>query len=121
MSDMEVRPWGSYEVMAHSTGYQVKRLIVNPCSRLSLQWHSHRAERWVVVSGIASVVLDDSEFTVQYGGIVDIPQRATHRLINDDETEDLIVIEIQIGDYLGEDDIVRVEDDFGRAERKNVA
>ena len=116
MSKLEVRPWGSYEVMAHSTGYQVKRLVIKPSSRLSLQWHSHRAERWVVVSGTASVILEDSEFVVGYGGIVDIPQRAVHRLINNDETEDLIVIEVQIGDYLGEDDIVRVEDDFGRTE-----
>lgn len=109
------RPWGSYEALTTAPGYQVKRLAVNPGCRLSLQWHHHRAEKWTVVSGTATVTLDDDQFEVAAGGFVDVPLKAVHRLANEDRAEELVVIEVQVGDYLGEDDIVRVEDDFGRA------
>ena len=115
MGQMESRPWGSYEVLTTDDGYQVKRLTVKPGRRLSLQWHYHRAEKWTIVSGTASVTLDEAHFQVPAGGFVDVPIKAAHRLANDSETEDLVVVEVQVGDYLGEDDIVRVEDDFGRA------
>ena len=114
MGQTETRPWGSYEVLTTADGYQVKRLSVKPGRRLSLQWHHHRAEKWTVASGTASVTLDEAHFEVQAGGFVDVPIKAAHRLANDGD-EELVVIEVQVGDYLGEDDIVRVEDDFGRA------
>lgn len=115
MGNVVNRPWGSYEALTTAPGYQVKRLTVKPGSRLSLQWHHHRAEKWTIVTGTATVILDDAQFEVAAGGTVDVPLRAVHRLANEDPSEELVVIEVQVGEYLGEDDIVRVEDDFGRA------
>jgi mannose-1-phosphate guanylyltransferase len=114
MGTVENRPWGSYEVLANGDGYQVKRLTVKPGKRLSLQWHRHRGERWTVVAGTASVTLDGAQFVIRQGGMVEVQLKAVHRLANAGASQDLVVIETQVGDYLDEDDIVRVEDDFGR-------
>jgi mannose-6-phosphate isomerase len=109
----EQRPWGSFTVLDESANYKVKRIEVLPQQRLSYQRHTHRAEHWMVVAGIARVTLDGRELTIPTGGIVDVPAGAAHRIENTG-SEKLIFIEIQRGTYLGEDDIQRLQDDYGR-------
>jgi len=109
----DVRPWGSFTVLDEGTNYKVKRLEVLPGKRLSYQRHRHRAEHWFVVQGTAKVTLNDREFLVPAGEAIDIGLGAAHRIENA-EHERLIIIETQTGDYFGEDDIERIEDDFGR-------
>lgn len=109
------RPWGSYETVDQGDMFQVKRLVVNPRSSLSLQKHTHRAEHWIVVSGIASVTIGDKKFNLSQNQSTFVPQGSMHRLEN--EKDDLLeIIEVQTGDYLGEDDIVRFQDKYGRHE-----
>ncbi|WP_201745088.1 mannose-1-phosphate guanylyltransferase/mannose-6-phosphate isomerase [Aidingimonas lacisalsi] len=107
------RPWGSYEIVARGPGYQVKRIRVAPGAGVSLQRHRHRAEHWVVVSGRARVTLDDHQFMLDANQSTDIPVGAAHRLENPGNVA-LELIEVQSGDYLGEDDIERLEDRYGR-------
>jgi mannose-6-phosphate isomerase len=109
------RPWGSFTVLDEGENFKVKRIEVLPGKRLSYQKHAQRAEHWMVVAGEGKVTLDDEEITVRAGETVDVPIEAKHRVENPG-TEKLIFIEIQRGSYLGEDDIVRFSDDFGRAE-----
>jgi mannose-1-phosphate guanylyltransferase/mannose-1-phosphate guanylyltransferase/mannose-6-phosphate isomerase len=108
------RPWGSFVSLHQGAGFQVKRLTVNPGARISLQKHRHRAEHWVVVSGAALVTRDGEQRLLAETESIDIPLGATHRLENPGAVP-LIVIEVQTGSYLGEDDIVRFEDTYGRA------
>ena len=108
------RPWGSFTVLDDSDYYKVKRIEVLPGKRLSYQRHSRRAEHWFVVRGTAKVTLNDAEILVHTGGTIDIATGDAHRVENPDETELLVFIETQTGDYFGEDDIVRLDDDFGR-------
>ena len=112
----EQRPWGSFEILTSGPGFQVKRLTVKPLKRLSLQWHRHRDEHWAVARGTAKVLLDGEEFTLGRGQAMNIPRTVTHRVENISSIDPLEIIELQTGDYLGEDDIVRVEDDFGRVD-----
>ena len=107
------RPWGSFMVVDSGPGFQVKRLEVHPGAAISLQWHHHRAERWVVVRGVATVTRGDDVLTLAVGGSVDIPAGTVHRLENQG-SEPVEIIEVQQGDYLGEDDIVRLDDKYGR-------
>ena len=107
------RPWGTYETVDSGPRFQVKRLTVNPGAALSLQYHHHRAEHWVVVRGIAKVTRGDEEFTLAENESTFVPVGVAHRLANPGEVP-LEVIEVQSGDYLGEDDIVRLEDRYGR-------
>ena len=107
------RPWGSYETVEIGPRYQVKRITVSPGSTLSLQMHHHRAEHWIVVRGIAEVECDDRKFTLSENESTYIPLGSKHRLGNPGKME-LNLIEVQVGSYLGEDDIVRFEDDYGR-------
>ncbi|HEX8633979.1 MAG TPA: phosphomannose isomerase type II C-terminal cupin domain [Pyrinomonadaceae bacterium] len=109
------RPWGTFTVLDEGENYKVKRIEVLPGKRLSYQKHAQRAEHWMVVAGEAKVTLDDEEITVSTGNTIDIPIEAKHRVENPGTTP-LVFIEIQRGSYLGEDDIVRFNDDFGRAE-----
>ncbi len=109
------RPWGSYTTLELGETYQVKRINVNPGARLSLQSHNRRAENWVVVEGEALVTVDDRQFTVKKDESAYIPRQARHRMENTG-SEPLVLIEVQNGDYLGEDDIIRYEDDYGRSE-----
>lgn len=113
------RPWGTFTVLDEGDGYKVKRLEVLPGKRLSYQKHARRAEHWFVVSGVAKVTLDDTDVVVHAGQAIDIAIGAAHRVENPG-TENLVFIEVQRGDYLGEDDIVRLQDDFGRAPGKSV-
>jgi mannose-6-phosphate isomerase len=112
------RPWGTFTVLDEADGFKVKRIEVLPGKRLSYQKHARRAEHWVVVAGTAKVTLDDRDITVAAGEAVDIAVGAAHRVENPG-TETLVFIEVQRGDYLGEDDIVRLQDDFGRAPEKS--
>jgi mannose-6-phosphate isomerase len=112
--EFDQRPWGTYTVLEEAPGFKVKRIEVLPGKRLSYQKHAQRAEHWFVVGGTAKVTLDGREITVATGEAIDIPIGTAHRVENPG-TEDLIFIEVQRGNYLGEDDIVRLEDDFGRA------
>jgi len=108
-----VRPWGSWHVLDEGPGYKVKRIEVRPGQRLSYQTHEHRAEHWAVVQGTATVMLDGETFEVQTGGSCEVAIGVPHRIANRQQVE-LVVIEVQRGDYTGEDDIVRLEDDYGR-------
>ena len=107
------RPWGSFTVLDEGEGYKVKRIEVLPGKRLSYQRHARRAEHWFVVKGTALVTLDGRDLTLSVGEAVDIPVGTAHRIANPGE-ELLVFIEVQRGDYLGEDDIVRFEDRYGR-------
>ncbi len=108
-----LRPWGYYDSIDVDDGFQVKRILVNPGAKLSLQKHQHRAEHWVVVKGIATITRGDDVFVLKENQSTYIPKGEVHRLENTEET-DLEIIEIQTGDYLGEDDIIRLEDDYQR-------
>ena len=112
----EIRPWGSYEILTNGPGFQAKRLTVKAEKRLSLQWHRHRDETWVVARGTARVTVGEEQSTLGRGESMFVARNIHHRIENISSVEPLEIIEIQTGDYLGEDDIVRVEDDFGRAE-----
>jgi len=111
------RPWGTFTVLDEGDGFKVKRIEVLPGKRLSYQKHAQRAEHWVVVQGTAKVTLDDEEINVPAGQAIDISIGSAHRVENADR-ELLVFIEVQRGPYLGEDDIVRLQDDFGRVGEK---
>jgi mannose-6-phosphate isomerase len=109
----ERRPWGRFYVLDEGADFKVKRIVVKPQGRLSLQSHRHRAEHWVVVAGEATVTVGESVQTMTRGQSIDIYLGAVHRLENFG-TEDVALIEVQFGDYMGEDDIVRYEDAYQR-------
>jgi mannose-6-phosphate isomerase-like protein (cupin superfamily) len=113
--EFDERPWGRYEVLEERPGFKVKVLEVKPGARLSLQRHARRGEHWVVVQGIADVVCGDQVVKLTQGEHIHIPPLTNHRLGNSGQ-EPLAIIEVQLGDYLGEDDIVRLDDDYKRAE-----
>jgi len=108
------RPWGNYESIDNGERFQVKRIVVNPGGKLSLQKHHHRAEHWVVVRGTAEVTIGETVRTVHENESVYIPIGAVHRLANPGRIA-LELIEVQTGSYLGEDDIVRLEDVYARS------
>ncbi|MFL6230531.1 MAG: phosphomannose isomerase type II C-terminal cupin domain [Pyrinomonadaceae bacterium] len=108
------RPWGTFTVLDEGENFKVKRIEVLPGKRLSYQKHAQRAEHWVVVAGEARVTLDGEEITVRAGEAIDIAVGAAHRVENPG-AEKMVFIEVQRGGYLGEDDITRLSDDYGRA------
>ena len=108
-----IGPWGTYTVLEEGPGFKIKRIEVKPGASLSLQMHQHRSEHWIVVSGTASVVNGDMRLTVATNESTFIPPRHKHRLANATQ-QDLVIIEVQSGPYLGEDDIVRFDDQYGR-------
>ena len=114
MTTSENRPWGSWHVLDEGEGFKVKRIVVHPGARLSLQRHALRAEHWVVVSGTATCTVGTETVTLDLGDTVDVEIGQAHRIANEGD-ETLVIIEVQRGTYLGEDDIVRLEDDYGRA------
>ena len=107
------RPWGFYEVIDNASQFQVKRISVKPGACLSLQMHRHRAEHWIIVKGTAEVTCGDKQFTLHESQSTYIPVGERHRLKNIG-IDHLIVVEVQTGSYLGEDDIIRFEDNYGR-------
>ena len=110
----EKRPWGGYRILEEGPSFKVKRIWVDPGHRLSYQTHAYRSEHWVLIDGKAKVILDGREFFCHAGDSIDIPQGATHRIEN--IGEDLLsFIEVQRGKDLTEDDVTRLEDDYGRA------
>ncbi len=113
-SKYDKRPWGNYTILDEAEDYKVKRIEVLPEKRLSYQKHAHRTEHWFVVRGIAKVTLNGAEVLVKAGEALDIPVGTAHRVENPETSDLLVFIETQTGDYFGEDDIVRLEDDFGR-------
>ena len=118
--DSETRPWGSWHVIDIGPGYKVKRIEVLPNSRLSYQTHTHRSEHWIVVSGIATCVVNGDTVVARAGETVSIEPGDAHRICNEHDHL-LVIIEIQRGSYTGEDDIVRLEDDYGRTEADSPA
>ena len=115
------RPWGNYTVLDDDApDHKVKRLVVHPGKRLSYQRHARRAEHWFIVSGTALVTLDGAVTELHAGESIDIPRQGAHRIANDGNT-DVVLIEVQHGSYFGEDDIVRLEDDYGRVDAGSEA
>ena len=108
------RPWGSYTVMEEGTNFKIKRIVVNPGAKLSMQLHKHRSEHWVVVSGEATITNNEIQYKLQENQSAYIPKTHRHRLANESE-KPLSIIEVQCGDYVGEDDIVRFDDTYGRS------
>jgi mannose-6-phosphate isomerase len=106
-------PWGTFEVLADAPDHKVKRIVVAPQGKLSLQRHKLRAEHWFGIKGEGRATIDGRDYPLSAGCAVDIPLGATHRLENVSGS-DLVIIEVQTGEYLGEDDIERLEDKYGR-------
>lgn len=107
------RPWGTSTILDEHVGYKVKQVTVRPGAKLSLQFHQHRSEHWIVVKGIATITIDEETFDLKANQSTYIPKESKHRLCNN-QGEELILIEAQVGTYLGEDDIVRLQDDYHR-------
>ena len=112
-AETDQRPWGYYTVLADEEDHKVKRIVVYPGQRLSLQKHQQRAEHWFVLSGEGIVTLDGERLNKKSGESLEIPRGSVHRIENQG-TVDLTFIEVQTGEYFGEDDIERMEDDYGR-------
>lgn len=110
---LEIRPWGSYQILYEDSTCKVKKIVVNPGLRLSLQSHQKRDEFWILVSGQAIVTLEDQQLSLVAGQSICIPNKAKHRIANGG-SEPLVFLETQTGSYFGEDDIIRYQDDFGR-------
>ncbi|RCJ14777.1 mannose-6-phosphate isomerase [Nostoc sp. ATCC 43529] len=109
----ELRPWGAFTVLEEGRGYKIKRIEVKPGHRLSLQMHHHRSEHWIVVSGTARVTCGEQEVLLSNNESTYVPQCTAHRLENPGVIP-LVLIEVQNGEYLGEDDIIRYQDDYAR-------
>ena len=109
----ETRPWGAFTILDKGKQFKVKRLTVNPGHSTSLQYHNHRSERWIVVEGVATVTLGAQSHIVKENEWIQIPQQEKH-LLSNNGNKVMQLIEVQFGDYLGEDDIIRLEDRYGR-------
>ena len=112
--DMDTRPWGTWEVLESSDTYCVKKITVNPNAILSLQMHNFRAEHWIIAKGNAMIVLGEDTLYRTQDEAVYIPVKTKHRIKNTSNSEDLVFIEVQTGDTLDEEDIIRFEDNYGR-------
>lgn len=112
-----IRPWGRYEILFESKSCKVKRIIVKPQQRLSYQYHFKRQEAWTIIQGTATITLNDIVKDYPVGSTALIGLKDKHRVQNKDPKNDLIFIEVQTGTYFGEDDIIRVEDDYNRPEK----
>lgn len=112
------RPWGAYTVLDEKSNYKIKRIEVLPGQRLSLQKHHHRSEHWIVVSGTAMITCDDRVSQINVNESTYIPIGSRHRLENPGKIP-LVIIEVQNGEYLGEDDIIRFDDDYNRCDSES--
>lgn len=110
----DIRPWGEYFVLENQESHKVKRIRVKPGGRLSYQYHHKRSEVWTIVSGVGRITLDGETKDYYYGDVIQISQGVKHRIENPSADEDCVFIEVQLGTYFGEDDIVRLEDDYDR-------
>lgn len=106
-------PWGSFEVLSEAPDHKVKKIVVEPDGCLSLQFHHMRSEHWFVVAGFGVALVNGKKKSLRAGSSIDIPQKAKHRVQNSSD-ENLIIIEVQTGEYCGDDDIERFEDKYGR-------
>jgi len=113
VNEISKRPWGQFHKFYQESEIWVKRVEVNPKSRLSLQTHKHRSEKWVITSGQGLAIVDSKEIPVKPGVVVDVPLGSVHRIGNTGEDK-LVFIEVACGKYLGEDDITRIQDDYVR-------
>ena len=113
VSQRETRPWGAYQVVDEGADFLVKRITVTPGQRLSYQRHQHRNEHWVIVSGSGFATIEGDDHRLEPGRVMEVPMGTAHRVTNDGPT-DLTFVEVQTGSYFGEDDIERLEDDYGR-------
>lgn len=113
VGEIVVRPWGSYEIIKEREGYKIKILTIFPHQEISMQYHTQRSEYWTVVEGIASVIVDEFVDDVASLESIYVPVGSQHKITNNTD-EDLVILEIQQGSYLGEDDIVRISDKYGR-------
>lgn len=111
--NIEERPWGTFEVLLDVSNCKVKRITIKPGQSPSYQYHLKREERWIIIQGRGEAVLDGMPVLVTTGGIIHVARQMKHRIRNTG-TEDLVFIEVQMGEYFGEDDIVRISDDYGR-------
>ena len=109
------RPWGNYRTLANDVLYKVKKIVVNPRSRISYQSHKFRNEIWVIVSGSGLITIDEKKSKVSYGSVVSIPKNSKHRIENNTEDKYLVFIEVQTGESFEEEDIIRYSDDYGRS------
>lgn len=107
------RPWGRYFILDNNSGYKIKRIEVNPKARLSYQYHKKRAETWVIIQGKGIVTIEGKNQKISQGETIIIPVNSKHRIENTGKNK-LIFIEVQTGTYFGEDDIIRIEDDYNR-------
>jgi len=112
-AELEQRPWGHYVVLGDEADHKVKRIVVTAGHRLSYQRHARRAEHWLIISGSPVVTLDGTDHLLQAGQAIDVPVGSAHRITNPGE-DDVVLIEVQTGTYFGEDDIERLDDDYGR-------
>ena len=110
----ETRPWGEFEVLLDTDYTKVKQIVVNPGQKLSYQYHTKRREHWILVRGIATIIINEERFFRCEGESIYISLGSKHRILNETD-EPLIFIEVQTGTYFGEDDIIRLEDEYGRA------
>jgi mannose-6-phosphate isomerase-like protein (cupin superfamily) len=113
VGERDSRPWGTWEVLATGVGYTLKRIVVNPGERLSLQYHEFRAEHWTIVQGSAEAEIDGVTHALEAGQHIFVPLRAPHRIRNTGAGP-MVFIEVQTGEYLDEHDIIRIADDYGR-------
>ena len=110
----DIRPWGYFSIISDEKQYKIKKITVNPNCRLSYQYHNKRQETWIILSGEGLMTIDDKNHQVFKGSQIFIPTKSKHRIENTSSTDILEFIEVQTGEYFGEDDIVRIQDDYGR-------
>ena len=108
------KPWGSYVVLSKSNDFLIKKIIVRPEGVLSYQSHNFRSEHWIIIEGKATVIINNRTFYKSENENIFIPKKSKHRVLNESSKKRLVFIEVQTGTYFGEDDIVRIEDDYNR-------
>ena len=113
LGNVEKKPWGNYHIIAKNIGYQIKEIKVDEGSKLSLQKHTSRSEFWQIIRGKSKIIIEDDEYYLSEGEHIYIPKNTIHRIENIGH-EELVFIEIQLGETLREEDIIRIEDDYGR-------
>ena len=109
----QVRPWGTYEILSSGSGYQIKKLVILQNQKISLQYHKQRSEHWIVIAGRGQAICGNRNISIKPGSHIFVGKNTVHRLENN-KSGDLVIIEVQMGNYLEEGDIVRLQDEYGR-------
>jgi mannose-6-phosphate isomerase-like protein (cupin superfamily) len=115
MNEVVMKPWGTYQVISCTSEFNVKKIVIYPKSQPSYQYHAKRAEHWIIISGCGQVTIDDQIFSCKSDDQFYVPIGSKHRITNTSSEHELVFIEIQTGTYFGEDDIVRIQDDYSRS------